>query len=385
MVNSPIREPKADELSLYFHIPFCTHKCHYCHFYVVPDKEIYKDQLLEDFKHEWNLRLDEIKNRKIVSVYFGGGTPYLFGPERIKEVLRFIKEQNLISDAEITLEANPEDVQAKVMQDYVKAGVNRVSLGVQSLSAEHLVTLSRLHSADKAIESILTVRDAGITNISIDLMYDLPNQTFEDWKRTLDLALTLPISHISLYNLTIEPHTVFYKYREKIRPNLPTDEESTAMYRIANDKLSAAGFSHYEISAYAKNGMIARHNVGYWIGREFLGFGPSAFSYMNRQRFSNIANLHRYSKLVRSGQLPLDYQENLDENERRRELLAVNLRVLSGVNLQVFQELNGPLEKETEKVLRNLQEQEFLISQDSVLSLTEHGILFYDTIASEII
>lgn len=385
MVKSPFRVPKADELSLYFHIPFCTHKCHYCHFYVVPDKESYKDQLLEDFKLEWKLRLNEIQNRTIVSVYFGGGTPYLFGPARIAEVLRFIREQNLSPDAEITLEANPENVQTKEICEYANAGINRVSLGVQSLSPEHLATLSRLHSADKAIESIMIVKDAGISNISIDLMYDLPNQTVDDWKKTLDLALTLPITHISLYNLTIEPHTVFYKYREKIRPNLPSDEESTAMYKIANEKLCAAGFDHYEISAYAKNGMIARHNIGYWIGREFLGFGPSAFSYMKRQRFSNIANLHRYSKLLRAGQLPIDYLEELDSDERRRELLAVNLRVLSGVDLNEFQVLNGPLEKETEKVLRNLQEQDFLILQDSVLNLTEHGVLFYDTIASEII
>lgn len=385
MVKSSSEVQKKGELSLYFHIPFCTHKCHYCHFYVLPDKETYKDQLLESFKEEWTLRLPEIAGRPIVSVYFGGGTPYLFGPKRLSEILDLVKQESLAPEAEITLEANPENIESHIIQEYAKAGINRVSLGIQSLTSSHLATLTRFHTVQKAIDSIHHIKEAGISNISIDLMYDLPHQTVEEWSETLDKAVKLPITHISLYNLTIEPHTVFYKYRESLKRTLPSDDASTSMYQIAHHKLTEEGFNHYEISAYAKDGMVANHNIGYWIGREFLGFGPSAFSYMDGQRFRNIANLHRYSKLLKAGEFPIDFVDDLDVNERKKELLAVNLRVLEGLDLRKFQNAHGSLEKETQDCLLNLEKEGFIDRTQHLLRLTERGILFYDTVASELI
>lgn len=299
-------------ISLYFHIPFCTRKCDYCHFYVLPDKEELKDALLEGFKREWEWWLPILKEKTIATVYFGGGTPFLFGPERLATVMNYMTRDVPFSTAnpEITLEANPENITLAEMTAYKSAGINRVSIGIQSLDSDLLQSLGRLHLGSTALKAVHTTSKAGIENISVDLMYDLPKQTLAHWKATLEGVVRLPITHLSLYNLTIEPHTVFFKKKDILRKELPDEQTSLAMYEEAIRVLEQHGLMQYEISAFAKPGYPSKHNLGYWTGRPFLGFGPSAFSFWEGRRFRNIANLNRYCELLKNGLSPVDFNRN---------------------------------------------------------------------------
>lgn len=374
-------------ISLYFHIPFCTQKCAYCHFYVIPDKDPFKLQLMEGLKCEWQQWLPALQGKKVETIYFGGGTPALIGASAISEILSWVHAALPFdsSNTEITIEANPENITREMMASYAAAGINRVSIGVQTLDDEILRVLKRIHHAQGALDAIYMTAEAGIMNISIDLMYDLPGQTLTIWQSTLENIRPLPITHLSLYNLTIEPHTGFFKHQEKIRKQLPNPETSLDMYEMAVAMLAKQGLVQYEISAFAKNNCISRHNVGYWTGRSFLGLGPSAFSYWEGKRFRNVANLSRYCKFLLQGKSPVDFIEELAPDPRRRELLAIQLRLKSGVNLAAFEKDYGPLEKITQDTISYLCTQGLVSKSGSILTLTNRGVLFYDTVATELI
>lgn len=367
------------EISLYFHIPFCEKKCPYCHFYVIPNKGEHKTLLTSSLQNEWALRSAEINDKKVVSIYFGGGTPSLFAPEGIKEILKLTHRTNLAKDCEITIEANPESSSEKLFEELRQLGVNRLSLGVQSLDDRSLATLERVHSAKKAKEAILSAQKAGFSNVSIDLMYDLPDQSLASFRYTLDQLQDLPIQHLSLYNLTIEPHTSFYKRRKTL--NLPDSETSFQFLQMALETLEKIGLKRYEISAFAKEGFKSRHNLGYWTARPFLGFGPSAFSYWNGERYKNVANLNRYAKALQEGLSPIDFREKLSYPQNIHELLAVQLRLSKGVNLRQFQNIPQNTLATIEKLIK----EGWLERKESIIRLTEKGTLFYDTVASELV
>ncbi|MGA8163703.1 MAG: radical SAM family heme chaperone HemW [Waddliaceae bacterium] len=377
----------AFDVSLYFHLPFCKRKCDYCHFYVIPDNALFKKKLSASLRIEWDRRAPELQDRQISSIYFGGGTPTLFGPDLIHDILARIGKGPPRShcDREITLEANPEDVTLALMQSYAQAGINRVSIGIQSLDPQLLTLLSRRHSVKQAKEAVMLTHKAGFNNISVDLMYDLPEQTLSSWKKTLSDVKPLPITHLSLYNLVIEPHTVFHKKKKTLASQLPDPSTSVEMYTHAIETLNSVGFIHYEISAFQRNNSYSRHNAGYWTGRPFLGFGPSAFSYWKGKRSRNIAHLGRYHSLLTAGKSPIDFEEELPEPSKRRELLAIHLRLLQGVEIEIFEGRHGPLDEETKTTIKQLEEDGLLEQIDKHLRLTKKGILFYDTVASEII
>lgn len=375
-----------ERISLYFHIPFCTKKCDYCHFYVIPDNEQAKDDLLEGFLLEWQSYLPLLKNKKIFTVYFGGGTPALFGPQRIAYLIKKISSSaHDFSPSEITLEANPENVTLDLFKAYAKSEINRVSIGIQTLDTTLLNLLGRMHQSEVAIQSVHQAHEAGIQNISIDLMYDLPQQTLADWEATLNQVKQLPITHLSLYNLTIEPHTIFFKKQNQLKPMLPNEETSLQMYEMAISKLESMGLQQYEISAFAKPGFESKHNSGYWTGRPFLGFGPSAFSYWKGKRFRNVANLKKYCAALKNNESPIDFSEELDPEAHRRELLVIQLRLKTGVLIDDFMRRHGPLDKETHLVIKKLLAEDFLLNDHEYIKLTKKGILFYDTVASELI
>lgn len=356
-------------VSLYFHIPFCKRKCDYCHFFVLPDREDLKKQFLQALRLEWQMRKKQLAGKRILSIYFGGGTPSLLGPEAIAEILSWCEKPE-----EVTLEANPENFSTELFQAYKKAGINRLSFGVQSFDDALLKKLSRTHEADEASKAICDAHRIGFENISIDLMYDLPGQTLQMWQHTIQEANALPLSHLSLYNLTFEPHTVFYKKRELLKKTVPDEETSAKMYLTAIQELN---LKQYEISAF---GSPSIHNKGYWTARPFLGFGPSAFSYWEGVRFRNFAHLGKYSKAIHAGLFPVDFEEKLDPEASIRELLAVHLRLLEGVYLNDFS-----LSSETQETIEKLKKEGFLGMTKNRLTLTERGLLFYDLVASEII
>lgn len=357
-------------ISLYFHIPFCTKKCPYCHFYVIPDRLPYHKILTDALHLEWERQLPLLEGKSITSIYFGGGTPTLFAG--IGDLLAKIPRA---PDCEITIEANPEESSLSLFSHLRSLGLNRLSLGVQSLDDRSLHTLERIHSAEKARQALFDAEKAGFQNVSIDLMYDLPGQTEESWRYTLDQLPDLPIHHLSLYNLTIEPHTVFHKRRVQT----PSGDLSLRFLTAALAKLEAIGLKRYEISAFARPGHQSRHNLGYWTARPFLGYGPSAFSYWNGERFRNIANLNRYACLLKENHSPVDFKERLPYPANVKELLAVRIRLLEGALLPSL------LPPETTAAIHKLQRQGLLRLEGSQLNLTEQGLLFYDTVASELI
>lgn len=342
---------------------------------------------MQGFKLEWKQKLPLLAGQEIVTIYFGGGTPSLLGPHRIANILDLIRQTHPFQEnsIEITLEANPENIHAALIKDYAKAGINRVSIGIQTLDDALLKRLGRIHSSEKAIDAVHMTCDAGIENISIDLMYDIPGQTILHWENTLDKICRLPICHLSLYNLTIEPHTVFFKHQKELQKTIPDEASSLQMYEMAVSRLAAVGLDQYEISAFAKKGFQSRHNMGYWLARPFLGFGPSAFSDWQGKRFRNVAHLNRYLRALQADQSPVDFEEELHTQARTRELFIIALRLLTGVDIPLFEQQHGHLDAETQKTLDRLIEQDLLQKKKKHISLTRRGILFYDTIASELV
>ncbi|MFN0065216.1 MAG: radical SAM family heme chaperone HemW [Chlamydiales bacterium] len=341
--------------SLYIHVPFCTKKCEYCHFYVIPHTQRHVDLYMEALKKEWELTQPFL----IETLYFGGGTPSLLGKDNIEEILSWLP---LKPHAEVTLEANPDSLIAPPW------GVNRLSLGIQAFDDGLLQKLGRTHSAKKATLAVSEAHSIGYNNISIDLMYDLPGQTQDMWEASLRQAFALPISHISLYNLTIEPHTIFYKKRKTL--DLPSADDSYQMLQMAIDISQEAGFERYELSAFAKVGRISAHNIGYWTGRPFIGLGPSACSYWNKTRFRNNPNIHKWAKAVLAGNRAVDFSETLSPFEQAKELLAIGLRYFKGV--------------ETELGIESLIQEGWIERRNNFLYLTTKGRLFHDTVAEKI-
>lgn len=362
------------EISLYFHIPFCTKKCPYCHFFVLPNAISSHTTLLKGLKKEWELIWPLIQNKTIVSVYFGGGTPSLLGPSAIGEILSWIPLQDNI---EITLEANPDLVTLESMQQFKQVGINRVSLGLQSLDNPLLKTLGRTHSAQKGIEAVHITKEAGLGNITIDLMYDIPGQTISTWQSTLAQAANLPITHLSLYNLTFEEGAVFFKKKKELSPHLPSPEASLQMLQDACTTLEAMGLARYEISAFAKEGFQSCHNTGYWTARPFLGLGPSAFSFWEGHRFRNVCHLQKYLHLLSQNTLPRDFDEKLSTLASLHERLAVRLRMHAGASRDEFPVDPGLLDR--------LESKGWITLSDTSIQLTEQGRLFYDSVAEEIV
>lgn len=310
------------------------------------------------------------------SIYFGGGTPYLLGPDNIKRILAICP-----SAREITLEANPEDITFETMKEFQKAGINRVSIGVQSFDETLLTFLGRNHSGEKAKEAVLDTYKAGIHNISIDLMYDIPTQTREVFQQSLNVCETLPITHLSLYNLTIEPYTPFHKKEKALEILRPSSEDSTAMLEDAIVFLENQGLKRYEISAFAKPHYESLHNTGYWKGLAFHGVGPSAFSYIDGARFQNVCNMEKYQQKVLLHENPMDFYEKLSKEDSQRELLMTGIRMLAGVKKADF----PTALQERAQAISILISENYLEDQGDTLKLTPKGLLFYNDVAQELI
>ncbi len=372
-------------ISLYIHIPFCSRKCPYCHFYSVADRETLKDRFLNALAIEIDRWSELLLQRQIVSIYFGGGTPFLFGPDRIGTILNRLKIFCVQDPCESTIEANPETIHTDALQQYHDLGVNRLSIGAQSFSSEHLRALGRRHSREDILRAIDQSFACGFSNISLDLMYDLPGLSVASWEATVEEACSLPIHHLSLYNLTIEPPAAWFRKKACIEATMPSEGESLAMYQAAQAIASRYGFLQYEISAFAKPEKASRHNVGYWQGREFLGFGPSAFSFLGTKRFSNVCNLMAYCQAMEHGQTAVDSIDELPPERRLREMIAVGLRMNEGVCLAALEHTWGAADPELLHTLRRLEDVGLVTHSSARLALTERGRYVYDTVAAEIV
>ncbi|MDE3055497.1 MAG: radical SAM family heme chaperone HemW [Verrucomicrobiota bacterium] len=365
--------------SVYIHIPFCKKKCPYCSFYVVKDRKEEQALFWQALQREWEEKLPLMEGKKLVSLYFGGGTPTLFPPEWVAAFLRRVETSGFPLDGvEISLEANPEEGELPLFSTLRSIGINRLSIGVQSLDDELLLKIGRAHGAKRAREALFAAEKAGFQNVSIDLLFDLPGQTEESFQKSLEELPHLPIHHLSLYNLTLEQDTPLY--RKKNRLTFPSPALSLQLLEHALSLLPRAGLTRYEISAFAKNGLSSRHNLGYWTGRPFLGFGPSAFSYWEGERIRNTLNLVRYAKLIEESLSPIDFRERLSPIKAAQELFLVRLRLTEGAVLSDFPDLPDQMLI----TCKALAQEEYLEEEKGTIRLTHKGMLFYDTVASEL-
>ncbi len=319
-------------MRLYFHIPFCHQKCSYCDFYFTTQtrhQDRFADALikeLEQREHEW-------KKSGIKSIYFGGGTPSLINSDHIEKILNHIsRHARIVPNAEITLEANPEDITPGNLQAWKSAGVNRLSIGIQSFDDQILKLLHRNHDASKALKSIEQARKSGFYNLNIDLIFGIPGLNIQTWEKQLNLFLKLDIPHLSAYALSIENKTLLqYQIRKNILKMTP-DECYEKQFYLTRQMLLASGYEHYEISNYAKPGFHAQHNSAYWQGEAYIGFGPAAHSFDgNRTRSFNPPNIHAYMKAMEENR-PFQQKEILTDKDLYNEFVLTRLRHLeSGI------------------------------------------------------
>ncbi|MBQ3640426.1 radical SAM family heme chaperone HemW [bacterium] len=356
----------------YIHIPFCTGKCFYCSFVsgISPNyKEEYLSALIKQIKNEY-------RNEPVETLYLGGGTPSLLEPDDIKKIIECF---DLSKAEEITLETNPETVTAEKFTEYKKLGINRVSLGVQTFDNTILKLIGRRHNADTINKSICDIKSAEFSNISIDLIYGLPNQNLDLFKNDLEKAINFDIQHISTYGLKIEEGSLFYKNMPK---SLPDDEEQAQMYLYLCDFLRKSNFEHYEISNFAKKGYESKHNNAYWQNKEYYGFGLNASGYRDNIRYKNISNFEEYIKN------PFEKEEkiHLSLQETRENEIFLALRLKEGLDIDSFnKKYNVDFEGKYKNIIKKYSDLNMLKTKNRKCFLTKKGILLSNEIMSEFI
>ena len=318
-------------LGLYIHVPFCRSKCEYCDFYSLACKD---NKLMEGYLDAICAHLKETgalaPNYKVDTIYFGGGTPSFYGSDGIATILATIRRNfDVDNAAEITLECNPDSVNDRMLNRVRAEGVNRISLGIQTDDDELLKRLGRPHNYAQAVSAYQRIRKAGFKNVSVDLMYGLPGQTLRMWQETLDHVLRLLPEHVSCYGLKVEEGTPLYEYKEAA--NLPDDDVQADMYLAAVEMLRSRGYRHYEISNFARKGLYSRHNMKYWTGGQYLGFGPSASSDFAGKRFVLARDLQSYINGIRGGGEVMEDVQDIPLRERAGEYLMLRLRTHNGI------------------------------------------------------
>ncbi len=377
---------------LYVHIPFCEHKCVYCDFYsIAPTEERLDEHTLqatftERVITEIGLRgAESVSSEPYDTVFFGGGTPSLLDQPQLSGILGALRTNFPVrSDAEITLEANPGTVSGMKLRQFREAGFTRVSFGVQSFDEKELRFLTRIHSGEQAEQSFLDARAAGFDNVSIDLMFGLPEQTLSGWMETLERALALAPDHISCYSLTVEPNTPLARMVSSGSVSVLDRRVDADLYEGTIDVLSAAGYTQYEVSNFCRPGMESKHNLNYWNHGEYLGFGPSAHSYQNGVRWWNIANLSSYTERLGRGVLPVDGEERLTSDQLCMERIFLSLRG-PGLDLDRFARHFGASSLEDRRARIDALVQDGLAAvRGTMLALTRRGYLVCDEICASL-
>ncbi|MBQ5662887.1 MAG: radical SAM family heme chaperone HemW [Bacteroidaceae bacterium] len=371
---------------LYIHIPFCKQRCRYCSFFS-STKEEKKREYIDALCKELQLRKEYIDNRNIETIYIGGGTPSTLQKEDFEKIFGTIKSHYDIKEgAEVTLEANPDDLSRDYLTMLRSFPFNRLSMGVQSFNDELLKKLGRRHDARRAIEAFRDARAAGFENISIDLMFALPDSTPESWSNDLEAAVQLRPEHISAYNLTYEEGTALYKAMQNGKITPLDEEENLRQFTTLIDRLGESGYHHYEISNFALPGHESRHNSSYWHGTPYLGCGAAAHSYNGASRQWNIANIELYIKGIKEGAHEYEI-EILTESERYNDAVLTRLRTYDGLPLEWFKEKFE--KKYVTHILKNAAEHiargTLTHGNDNCIRLTKNGIFISDAIIRDLI
>ena len=375
---------------IYIHIPFCKQACHYCDFHFSTSMKK-KSEMVLALAKEITLRKNELldcarsdKNEAVETIYFGGGTPSILAIEDLRFLIdEVFKNFNVVENPEITIEANPDDLSNERILELSNNQVNRLSIGIQSFFEDDLKLMNRAHNADEA-KKCLELAIQYFDNISIDLIYGMPNMSNEKWLQNIETALSFNIPHISSYALTVEPRTALKKLIETGKINEPTDEVAQEHFQILVDKLFESGFIHYELSNFGKENYFSKNNSAYWLGKKYIGIGPSAHSFDGISRSWNIPNNSLYLKAIAENKLPSE-TEILSKNDRYNEYVMTGLRTIWGISLDKIENEFGTdfleyLLKQSEKFIAD----ELLYFDEKILKATQKGKFLCDGIASDL-
>lgn len=369
---------------IYIHIPFCKKKCFYCDFYSVSNFDL-KKEYLSALQKEIILQKKYFHGEQIATIYFGGGTPSLLTTEEILNILNSIQQNfEITSNAEITLEANPDDISLAVATDLIKTGINRISIGVQSFIDDDLKLLNRRHTAQQAKDSIAILKQVGFSNISADLIYGLPGMTAETWGKNLDVMFSQGVQHLSAYHLSIEAGTVFAHFLAKGKLNMPGEDQSIQQFQMLIHKAKQNKFIHYEISNFALADFYSKHNSAYWQQKKYLGIGSSAHSFNGNTRQWNVSNLNEYITVIQTGKIPCTI-ESLSDADKFNEYVMTALRTQSGIDIIYLKEhFNICHCEELIKKAKTYEVSAHLILSENNIILTDTGLLISDKIISDL-
>nr|WP_294466240.1 radical SAM family heme chaperone HemW [uncultured Sellimonas sp.] len=375
------------ELELYIHIPFCVQKCAYCDFLSGPAGKEEQEAYVQALMREICAASEEAKDCEVSSIFLGGGTPSVLGPEEVNRILETVRTSfRLRGDVEITMELNPGTIGKGQMESYQKAGITRLSIGLQSADDKELRTLGRIHTWQEFLDTFESARKAGFSNINVDLMSAIPGQTLESYETTLRRVCSLSPEHLSAYSLILEEGTLFWQWYEKTghpngHPPLPDEETERRMYERTKEILQAYGYERYEISNYAKKGKACRHNIGYWKRVPYLGFGVGAASLFKEQRWSNLRDRENYVKIWNENtpaealHLTREDRQKLSEREAQEETMFLGLRMTEGVSEEEFaQRFHRRVEEIYGEEIRRLEREGLIERTQGQIALTDRGI-----------
>ena len=376
--------PDYTMAGLYVHIPFCKQACHYCdfHFSTSPD---FRLDLIRAMSAELKLQKDYLQGEVLTTIYFGGGTPSLLHQSELEIILEGIRSIYPLNDRpEISLEANPDDLTKEKLAELKQLGINRLSIGIQSFDDSILKFLNRAHDSDEATRCVAGARTEGFNNISVDLIYAIPGQTQDMWKKNIEKTLQLSPEHISAYALTIEKKTAFGQWQKKGQLQPVAEEIAAEQFELLMDMMQDAGYEHYEISNFCRPGFHSRHNTSYWQQVHYLGIGPSAHSYDGVSRQFNISNNSLYRKAIESNKVPFE-REVLTRENRINEYLFTTLRTAWGCDLEKIKvNFQFDVFQENKAYLTALQEKKLASIENHRLILTRTGKLLADQIAADL-
>ena len=375
-------------LGLYIHIPYCIHKCGYCDFNSHPIKqdemEHYIDALVVEMKHYAKI----YTNTNIIkTIFLGGGTPTTLNPFQLERILKeCVNEFTIASNTEITIEANPATVDIELMKSIRTMGYNRISIGVQSFDKAELKLLDRAHGPKEIHSTVDCARKAGFDNLSLDLMFAVPNQSLSSWESNLNKALEKNPEHLSTYNLTIEQGTAFSKLQSNGKLIMPDDDHQLELYKKTIEHLTKKGFHHYEISNFAHRGKECKHNITYWENKNTLGLGAGASSYINGTRFKNINLPAHYIRQVKEKKIAIQHSETLEPRQAMGETIMLGLRLLQGISIHQFEKrFQVSFINFFRNIISTLKEKELVIIEKDYLRLSPKGLFWADSVILEFI
>jgi len=379
---------EKQSLGLYIHIPYCIHKCGYCDFNSHPIKhdemDHYIDALVAEMKHYAKI----YSNTNIIkTIFLGGGTPTTLTVYQFERILKeCVKEFKVSPDAEITIEANPATIDIGQMKSIRQTGYNRISIGVQSFDKTELKLLDRAHGPEEIHSTVGCARKAGFDNLSLDLMFAIPNQSLSSWESNLDKALEKNPEHLSTYNLTIEQGTAFSKLQSNGKLIMPEDGHQLELYKKTIERLTKKGFHHYEISNFARQGKECKHNITYWKNTNTLGLGAGASSYINGTRFKNINLPAHYIRQVKEEITAVEHSETLEPRQAMGETIMLGLRLLQGISIHQFERrFQVSFINLFKNIIHSLKEKELILIEDDCLRLSPKGLFLADSVILEFI